>query len=430
MFFRSLRARTGVLTSSRLPMRLNAHTQHHASPNIQRVRLQRMGARPRTMIFSVLGVLTSFQVYSYVVLRPLQEAAAELEQSLDEETKKEMMEDDHPLFIPFPGTIKQIVPHPYRGTDPEWQEFIKFSKDLALGKRVRDDLAEFVKSCVDKHPQIIMRCGKEMKIRRYWLDVDFPLAPPPEFERSGLEISDEFIAWTTMPVDSLTVFRIRQALWPSSLAQSFYGFFKVLVVQDIRIFGEKLGLVEPRRQPSFEALIARHLNKQSIDPGKPGVVPNGGSLKPPTLGNSKQSMPDGIVSKESGTTAKSSPDNDDKQAKLEARQAELETEIRNRVRDFKVAHFFRPLVAFKNKFTQTWRPAPNYPPRGSVILSGLVEIDSPKAWIVIDVKAAYDPKTKTFDSRCMSLALRRLQMKKQGPPGGPGRHAPTRIGPA
>jgi len=42
-----------------------------------------------------------------------------------------------PLFIPFPGTTKKIEPKPYRGSDPEWQGFVKFSKDQELAKRIR-----------------------------------------------------------------------------------------------------------------------------------------------------------------------------------------------------------------------------------------------------------------------------------------------------
>jgi len=47
-----------------------------------------------------------------------------------------------------------------------------------------------------------------------------------------------------------------------------------------------------------------------------------------------------------------------------------------------------------------------------------VELDSPKAWLVFDVKAAWDPKTRSYDARSMHLKLRRMQLKKQGPVGG------------
>ena len=57
----------------------------------------------------------------------------------EEEVKNlpEEEEEEVGIFIPFPGTTKQLQPKPYRGTDPEWQAFIKFSKDKSLGKSVQ-----------------------------------------------------------------------------------------------------------------------------------------------------------------------------------------------------------------------------------------------------------------------------------------------------
>jgi hypothetical protein len=46
-------------------------------------------------------------------------------------------EDYQPMFIPFPGTTKELKPLPYRASDPEWQEFLKINKDRNLSKRIR-----------------------------------------------------------------------------------------------------------------------------------------------------------------------------------------------------------------------------------------------------------------------------------------------------
>ena len=51
--------------------------------------------------------------------------------------------------------------------------------------QVIDDLAQLVRQVADRHPVLAMRCGKGMKLRRSWLDIDFPFAAPPEFVRSG-----------------------------------------------------------------------------------------------------------------------------------------------------------------------------------------------------------------------------------------------------
>jgi hypothetical protein len=36
------------------------------------------------------------------------------------------------VFIPFPLTTKRLAPQPYKGTDPEWQEFVRIAKDKDL----------------------------------------------------------------------------------------------------------------------------------------------------------------------------------------------------------------------------------------------------------------------------------------------------------
>jgi hypothetical protein len=75
----------------------------------------------------------------------------------------------------------------------------------------------------------------------------------------------------------------------------------------------------------------------------------------------------------------------------------------------------RPWQEFRKKFAQTWKPLRELPPRGAVLVSGLVELETSKAYIVIDVIAWWDPKTRKYDVRSMWMGLRRLQMKNQAP---------------
>lgn len=42
-----------------------------------------------------------------------------------------------PKFLGFPFTTNQEKRKPYRGSDPEWKEFIKFSKDKALARKIK-----------------------------------------------------------------------------------------------------------------------------------------------------------------------------------------------------------------------------------------------------------------------------------------------------
>ncbi|KAM3086108.1 hypothetical protein ACMFMG_000248 [Clarireedia jacksonii] len=379
-FFRprtNLRARllpVNILGSSRIPTRLNAQAQAGQVENLQKVRLKKPGIRPR------------------LVFDPLDDAATDAVKHIPASELEEI--DDKPLFIPFPGTTKQIPVRPYKGSDPEWQEFIKFSKDPELGKSVRNDLAEHVLKSISQHPLIAMRCGKNMKIRRVWLDVDFPMVPPPEFERSGLAIGDDSISWATMPVDSSTVFKVRHVLWPSALMTASWSFVKVLAAEELRNIAGLFG-IEMQRPPlplTIHQVVARH------DQVLKNRLPSKNGTQQP-LGDNKKPIIGGAVSDKSNTAGGGS-----------------EAVTPGSLPPFH-AHFVRAIMAFKIKMGEKWRPAPSYAPRGSIIVQGFVEMDAPRAWIVCDVQAAWDPKTKAFDPRSLFIKLRRVQMKKQIPLG-------------
>jgi hypothetical protein len=299
-------------------------------------------------------------------------------------------EERQPFFIPFPLTTQQLAPQPYRGNSPEWAEFVKFSKDQNAAKRVREDLARFVLSQASKHPVLTMKCGKEMKLRRFWLDVDFPQMAPPEFVRSGLEITDDYIAWAQQPVDSLTVLRQRQALWPTAMAASTWTFTKIMIEDHVKRIASAFG-IDTTPPPSLDQILTKHTQhmKNPISSKEGSQTPF-----PPALDPSKASTKD-----------KSTAIEEEEGGMNQATKAITNLQ----------SHFIRPMMAFRAKFFQTYKPVRDFMPRGSILVTGLVEVDAPKAWLVFDVKAAWKPKEKEFDANSMHVQLRRFQMKKQGP---------------
>lgn len=74
------------------------------------------------------------------------------------------------------------------------------------------------------------------------------------------------------------------------------------------------------------------------------------------------------------------------------------------------------LKAFKNTLAKTWRPASAPAPRGTFMISGLVEVEGPKGYCVLDVHAAYHPAESTWVA--VAVDVRRVQPKNQGPRGG------------
>ena len=74
------------------------------------------------------------------------------------------------------------------------------------------------------------------------------------------------------------------------------------------------------------------------------------------------------------------------------------------------------LKAFKHTLAKTWRPASAPAPRGTFMVSGLVEVAGPKGHCVLDIHAAYHPAESRWVA--VSIDVRRVQPKKQGPKGG------------
>jgi hypothetical protein len=230
-----------------------------------------------------------------------------------------------------------------------------------------------------------------------------------------------------MPVDSMTVFRIRKALWPSALGQSTWSFTKTLLSHDTKftdMMAARLGMQNKAPQPKtpIQEALSRHVKRPAAEPGKSDQLSQDTSS---SQTSSVQPLGNGNHSNQKHPVAQATPSSsgpvDEAQEKA---MKKAETELRETFEAVKGSKsplhmpLLNAVMAFQQKMAQTWRPVRNFPPRGSILLSGLVELDAPKAWITLDVKAAWDPKTKAFDQHSMEIKLRRLQPKRQHPPGG------------
>lgn len=56
---------------------------------------------------------------------------------------------------------------------------------MAANSCFADDLAFKVRKVAEASVPLTMKTGKPLKIRRYWLDIDYPYRPPIEYRRSG-----------------------------------------------------------------------------------------------------------------------------------------------------------------------------------------------------------------------------------------------------
>lgn len=260
--------------------------------------------------------------------------------------------------------------------------------------------------------------GKPIQPRKYWLDIDFPDGPPPEYERSGyvelryviiaikliftrLEIADEYIALTTRPVDPLQVSRLRAALWPSAIAVSVWSSYSTLWSLQVARARQLLG-IQPKDKPDSKPTGV--IDLQQLASGEDTEE------KPSTAKAEQESETGNISAVPNPPSPNLSSPNASKPDPKEKLQPLGLLSIFN---DFRSA-----LTSFKNSLSKTWRFPYAPPERGSVIISGLVELVGSEATCVLDVRAAFHPKENRFTT--VGIGVRRLQARKQAPRGGQG----------
>lgn len=240
--------------------------------------------------------------------------------------------------------------------------------------------------------------------------------------------------WTTQPVDSTVVNAVNRVLWPSPLFLSTWAFAGTMLRQNVQDLFRALGYesksssdlttsttsatsqgapaapgsspppLPSQHHPDIQRSLQRlqqQATKRPEDVKDPGAMASGNqgdgaygaASTTPTPGAPPPGTPSSDKSK---ADQKSAGDLLPGQAVAQSISSD-------------------PLKAFKQQFSKAWKRMPEQPPRGSILVSGLVELEAPKGYTVVDVVAYWDPKTRQFDNKSMMVRLRRLQAKNQAP---------------
>lgn len=82
-----------------------------------------------------------YQVYTSSVLSTLGRWLDDQEKHLTEAERQEIEEAEYdPIFIPLPFTMRIVPSEPYKSTDPEWQAFVRVSKDREKVRGIQSKL--------------------------------------------------------------------------------------------------------------------------------------------------------------------------------------------------------------------------------------------------------------------------------------------------
>ncbi|EME43898.1 hypothetical protein DOTSEDRAFT_71639 [Dothistroma septosporum NZE10] len=329
----------------------------------------------------------------------------EEEEDEDEEHEGPFYAAETSAFIPMTWATKQPRTF-YKGSDPEWQEFVKMAKDKPRHKKIQEELVQVVYKGAQQHPGIARQLGKDAKIGKYWLDISFPDGPPQEFERSGIEIGDGYIAWSQQRISPESQWRLMRALWPKAAFDSVWATTKVLAGIQYRRAKQALGWEgkdpfspEERYKHAVEMMEKQQAAREGKQLGKAQTDPERDSSA--VVG----------ASAATGTSSTQATTTDGKKLPWTLNVPVPKTNTIGPA-DAPIA-----LAVFQTALSQQWNPKKMEPPKGTFVVQGLVEIRGARGRMLFDVQSCYDPKAAKYVN--VRLGVRNFKRWNQAPRGGP-----------
>lgn len=324
-------------------------------------------------------------------------------EAVEEDGEEPMFADEDSWFIPM--TMAQKLPREYyRASDPEWQEFIKVAKDKKRQKGIHEELVRLLQGNLSGDPTVQRFAGKNPKLRKYWLDMSFPDGPPQKYVRAGIEIGDDFIAWSQQKVDPETQNTIGRVLWPEAAFESIWAVNNLIAGIQYRRIMQALGWEDKKpfspeeRYKAMKAMAEKHQaarDRKTV--GSTQMNPHG--------------SPDAALRGSSSSSV--APSTTDVTGDSSRMPWYFHVPIPGAWKtDGPIAmHVFRHTILKK------WDPETREGPRGSLYLHGMVEVAGESGAILFDIISWYDPKTSQFME--IGAAIKNVKKRRQAPKGGP-----------
>lgn len=220
----------------------------------------------------------------------------------------------------------------------------------------------------------------------------------------SIEITEDYVAWTKRPVTQRNNSRLQRALWPSAVFSSLWAasrhVFGLRVEKAKKIFGFETNAGNPPN-PTHQSQEKTGLrNKEET------VGPASDNAEERTLRSGEASHRSAITSPTSRIPGGSSISNG-KNVGLPQQPV-----VKTQEKDVPVT-----LAVLAKTLARSWKPVRTEPPRGSCLVSGLVEVVGTKGKCVMDVTAVYDPSLDKYLS--VNSGIRTLRSRPQRPRGGP-----------
>ncbi|KAE8147574.1 hypothetical protein BDV25DRAFT_160110 [Aspergillus avenaceus] len=304
--------------------------------------------------------------------------------------------DTDPIFIPlgWPRLRKGAF---YAASDPEWQGFLKISRDREKLQNLRDELAAIVQKDASQSKLLSRVLGGPLTVTGFWLVHRFPYRAPPEYGRSGLEVTDTGLSWVSKPMSLEDGDRLRRCMWPLFVALATKDAYTVLIKRQLSRF-----------KTSFPG---QELATDSTD------VP---SHKSPPSGLQSLDGLSHVSQHEAGVATSHIPKQDTTETNgnshlhpspLLSTLQRLPLPHLGPGSDLHVAS-----LAFRWRLHDCWAREPQPPRRGAFYFAGPVGLRGPKGFCRVEVRGEYDPGSESWS--LVSIQLKDVNIFNQKALGG------------
>lgn len=353
----------------------------------------------RFLRFSAYALPVSIAVW-YTFLRDIDWAEMDAEEEGEEE---EVEVDDDAWFIPLTWARK-LPREYYKGSDPEWQAFKAFSSDHKRHVAIQKQLITHTRTAVSKHKGLQRMMGKiDPKAGRVMLSITFPDGPPPTYETNGIYITDDAIIYGPKEMSQLNYIRLTNALMPTAAFWSVWTSSKFMFMTQYYEMRKALGFDPPG--PPGLAQMKERLEKARQGKGSDSSsTPQIGPLPPVGAEQSPKtaSSPNGSEVKSKRPSPPKIPLDPSAQSSLTGDQSR---------RPVALSLFIHTFNKNASKITTQIEP-----PRGTIVVSGLVEVKGTQATATMDVNAAYDLSKSKY--AIISMTVKKIKPMVQSPKGG------------
>ncbi|RAR14981.1 hypothetical protein DDE83_001617 [Stemphylium lycopersici] len=309
----------------------------------------------------------------------------------DDDDDDDEDDDGAILFLPTGFSRPQRKTF-YKGSDPEWQDFKRLASDRPRVEKIRGELATLIRDTAAKSPQYVARVGKvDTSKGKAWIEFQFPSGPPIEYERPGIELTED-LEWrkTTRPVEDAHHERLNRILYPKEAANALYGDTTKKMAKAWKNLKISMGWDQESMTETVQELFQRiSTNPQSSAGQATQITPNSLSA------SANDTQPPG---------ASPSPVPIDGPANLGL----ILPDPKKMTLD---------LSSFRSDFRKAFKPYALQPPRGTFLVLGLVEVYGDRARMTLNVHAVYDPKQGRY-VRLTGVVWNYVE-HRQHPRGGP-----------